>query len=97
MRLRLAASAIVVGTGLIGREIFTAMTCTWSNGTTPMGPDHLTYEVTIEDPKVFTQPWKMAMTLYRRKEPHIQLLEYECAEYVFEEESLKGGQVPPIQ
>ena len=38
--------------------------------------------MTIEDPKVFTRPWKMSMPLYRRKEPNIQLLEYEC--YAFE-------------
>ena len=25
------------------------------------GPDHINYEVTIEDPKVFTRPWKMSM------------------------------------
>ncbi|MSO83017.1 MAG: hypothetical protein EXQ53_06945 [Acidobacteria bacterium] len=44
---------------------------------TLMGPDHLNYEVTIEDPKVFTRPWKMRMPLYRRKEPNVRLLEYE--------------------
>ena len=41
------------------------------------GPDHLRYEVTIEDPKVFTAPWKMQMVLYRRKEPDVRLLDYE--------------------
>ena len=45
---------------------------------TRTGPDHMTYEVTIEDPKVFTRPWKMSMLLYRRQEKDIQLLEYEC-------------------
>jgi hypothetical protein len=35
--------------------------------------------VTIEDPKVFSRPWKMSMPLYRRMEPNTQLLEYECA------------------
>lgn len=45
---------------------------------TRTGPDHLRYEVTIEDPKVFTRPWKMSMPLYRRQEPNIQVLEYEC-------------------
>jgi hypothetical protein len=44
----------------------------------PMGPDHIRYEATIEDPKVFTKPWKMSMTFYRNREEHAQLLEYEC-------------------
>jgi hypothetical protein len=51
----------------------------------PTGPDHLQYEVTIEDPKVFTRPWKMQMPLYRRREPNTQLLEYECYAYAREE------------
>ena len=36
---------------------------------TPRGPDHIQYEVTLEDPKVFTRPWKMSMIIYRRLEP----------------------------
>ena len=40
--------------------------------------DHIDYEVTIDDPKVFTRPWKMSMVLYRLKEKRAQLLEYEC-------------------
>ena len=50
---------------------------------TMLGPDHINYEATIEDPKVFTRPWKMRMILYRRKEPNAQILEYEC--YAFDE------------
>jgi hypothetical protein len=46
------------------------------------GADHINYEVTVEDPKVFTRPWTMRMVLYRRKEPTIQLLDYDC--YAFE-------------
>jgi hypothetical protein len=45
---------------------------------TLMGPDHINYEVTVEDPKVFTRPWKMSMILYRHKEKNFQMLEYEC-------------------
>ena len=45
---------------------------------TPTDRDHIQYEVTLEDPKVFTRPWKMSMPLYRRTEPNVQLLEYEC-------------------
>ena len=33
---------------------------------TPISRDVLQYDVTIEDPKVFTRPWKMSMPLYRR-------------------------------
>ena len=47
--------------------------------------DHLNYEVTIEDPKVFTRPWKMSMVIYRHVEPNFQLLEYEC--YSFDSSS----------
>jgi hypothetical protein len=45
---------------------------------TRTGPDHIAYEVTIEDPKVFTRPWKMNMLLYRRLEKDAQVLDYEC-------------------
>jgi hypothetical protein len=40
--------------------------------------DHMNYEVTMEDPKVFTRPWKMSMPVYRRIEPDIRVLEYDC-------------------
>jgi hypothetical protein len=55
---------------------------------TPMTPDALRYDVTIEDPKVFTRPWKMSMPLYRRLEKDAELLEYNCPE--FAEELLWG-------
>src|SRR5262249_36199415 len=55
---------------------------------TPITPDAIRYDVTIEDPKVFTRPWKISMPLYRRLEPNIQLLEYRCIEFV--EEFLYG-------
>jgi len=51
---------------------------------TRSGPDHLSYEATIEDPKVFTRPWKISMPLYRRQEKNAQLLEYKCVEFVEE-------------
>jgi hypothetical protein len=47
-----------------------------------MDADTIDYEVTIEDQKVFTRPWTMRLLLYRRKEPNIQLLDYDC--YAFE-------------
>jgi hypothetical protein len=51
---------------------------------TRTGPDHLWYEATIEDPEVFTRPWKISMPLYRRIEPNAQLLDFKCVEFVEE-------------
>jgi hypothetical protein len=51
---------------------------------TPTSPDTLLYEVTVDDPKVYTRPWKMSMPLYRRIEKNMQLLEYNCVPYVEE-------------
>jgi hypothetical protein len=48
---------------------------------TPMGPNHISYEAAIEDPNVFTRPWKMSMPLYRRLDSNMQLLEYECSTF----------------
>jgi hypothetical protein len=56
---------------------------------TPITPDAINYEVTIEDPKTFTRPWRIAMPLYRRLEPNAQLMEYRCIEFV--EEFLFGN------
>jgi hypothetical protein len=52
---------------------------------TPAGPDHILYEVTVEDPKVFSKPWKMRMPLYRRKEANVRVLEYEAGALLDEE------------
>ena len=57
---------------------------------TRTGPDVITYEATIEDPKVFSRPWKMSMPLYRRQEKNLRILEYECYAYM-EEEAAKGN------
>jgi hypothetical protein len=51
---------------------------------TPIDRDHLNYEATIEDPKVFTRPWNIRMPLYRRIEKGAQLGEYLCVDYASE-------------
>ena len=51
---------------------------------TPITPNHMRYEATIEDPAVFTDPWTISMPLYRRMEEHAQVLEYRCIEMVEE-------------
>jgi len=51
---------------------------------TPLTRDAIQYDVTIEDPKTFTRPWRISMPLYRRLEPNMELLEYRCIEFVEE-------------
>jgi len=51
---------------------------------TPVTPYHMMYEATIEDPEVFTEPWKISMPLYRRMDENAQVLEYRCVEMVEE-------------
>ena len=51
---------------------------------TATSSDHLLYEATIEDPKVFTRPWKMSMPLYRRLEKNAQIMELKCVEFAEE-------------
>jgi hypothetical protein len=55
---------------------------------TPRSAETLMYEATIEDPKVFSRPWRISMPLYRRVENNAKLLEYRCVE--FAEELLYG-------
>ena len=63
-------------------------TATVTERFTPMGQDHMRYEVTIEDPTIYTQPWNMSMVLYRHVEPNAQLLEFKCVP--FSEQLLYG-------
>jgi hypothetical protein len=55
---------------------------------TPMTRDAIRYEVTIEDPQVFSRPWKISMPLYRRLEANPQLVDFRCVEMV--EETMYG-------
>ena len=60
---------------------------------TPMGPNALQYEATIEDENVFTRPWTISLPLYRRLEPDAEILEFNCVEFV--EETLWGHLTKP--
>ncbi|HEY8519670.1 MAG TPA: hypothetical protein VIN61_06295 [Gammaproteobacteria bacterium] len=55
---------------------------------TPIGPNHLRYEATIEDPTVFSRPWTIRMPLYRIVDDGFRLLEFKCEP--FAEEKLYG-------
>jgi hypothetical protein len=51
---------------------------------TPAGPNVIEYEATVEDPQIYTRPWKIRMPLYRRLEENVQLVEYKCVEFAEE-------------
>jgi hypothetical protein len=42
---------------------------------TPSGPDRIDYSVTLEDPKVFTRPWKMAFAVNRNRDKNYEIWE----------------------
>ena len=45
---------------------------------TPVAPNVLQYEVTIDDPKTWTAPWKVSFPL--KRDPDYQIFEYACHE-----------------
>lgn len=51
---------------------------------TAVDDNTLQYEATIEDPRVFSKPWKMSMPLYRRRDANMQLMEYKCVPFAEE-------------
>ena len=55
---------------------------------TPLGPNHLQYEATIDDPAVYSRPWTLRMPLYRIVDEDFRLLEFKCEP--FAEEKLYG-------
>jgi hypothetical protein len=54
------------------------------------GPDTFTYEATVDDPTVFTQPWTIRVPM-RRRPADVELLEYGCIEGERDNEHL-----PPV-
>jgi hypothetical protein len=51
---------------------------------TPTGPGVMRYEATIEDPSIFTRPWKMSMNLYKHVGEDARLQQFKCVEFVEE-------------
>jgi hypothetical protein len=62
---------------------------------TPVTPDHMMYEATIEDPLVFERPWTIRLPLYRDVSENAELLDFKCVE--FSENLLYGEHllIPP--
>ena len=42
------------------------------------------YEATLDDPEIFTRPWKIQMTLYKRVGKDAELQQFKCVEFVEE-------------
>ena len=47
---------------------------------TPVDSNTIRYEAFVEDYKVFTAPWRIAMDLYRNTEPNYEQMEFACIE-----------------
>ncbi len=56
---------------------------------TLVSPYHIRYEAEIEDPEVFTRPWKISLPLYRRMDENARIMDFKCVEFV--EELIYGG------
>jgi hypothetical protein len=48
---------------------------------TLLGPNHIWYEATLEDPQTFAEPWTIEMPLYRLVEDNAQTLEHKCVPF----------------
>jgi hypothetical protein len=48
---------------------------------TRLGPNHLWYEATMEDPETFSAAWTIEMPLYRHVDDNAQLLEHKCVPF----------------
>jgi len=48
---------------------------------TLLGPNHIWYEATLEDPQTFSRPWTIEMPLYRLVDKNAQLLEHKCVPF----------------
>jgi len=48
---------------------------------TVLGPNHLSYEATMDDPQTYTRPWTIEMPLYRLIDQQAQLLEHKCVPF----------------
>ena len=48
---------------------------------TLLGPNHIWYEATLDDPMTYSRPWTIEMPLYRLIEENAQLLEHKCVPF----------------
>lgn len=48
---------------------------------TLLGPNHIWYEATLDDPETYAEPWTIEMPLYRHIGARDQLLEHKCVPF----------------
>ena len=48
---------------------------------TVLGPDHIRYEATLDDPLTYSRSWTIEMPLYRLIDENAQLLEHKCVPF----------------
>ena len=48
---------------------------------TLLGPNHIWYEATLDDPLTYSRPWTIEMPLYRLIDENAQLLEHKCVPF----------------
>ena len=48
---------------------------------TLLGPNHIWYEATLQDPQTYSEPWTIEMPLYRLVEDNAQILEHKCVPF----------------
>jgi len=48
---------------------------------TLLGPNHIRYEATLDDPLTYSRPWTIEMPLYRLIDENGQLLEHKCVPF----------------
>ena len=58
---------------------------------TLIDPDTIHYEVTVEDSKTYTRPWKLVWALVRQKQPGFELLEEACREGERDASRIRAG------
>lgn len=81
---------VVEVTGLNGRSWFdragnfSSWETTVTERYTMLGPNHIQYEATIEDPNTFTRPWTIRLPLYRHIDDRARLGQFKCVEFVEE-------------
>jgi hypothetical protein len=71
---------------------------------TMVDADNIDYEATIEDPNVYTRPWKMAFGVWKRAPADYENFEYAChegnrsmelTEVLFKDKAKPAGGPPP--